>query len=191
MPPGALYAVRAVTERRPPLSLHAALEDIADAVPGGWAAMAAELAPRKPSIVRAWGDPDRREEIPLECAIKLDLLFRRSGGDGAPLLEHFAYRLDQAGTFHAADNLGLGRIVAELIVESSEAHAALVLASQPGAGREHYREALIRLDDAQEDYQTARVFVTAMANGGRLTGPSMMDDLVGVPRATGPPLAEG
>lgn len=174
-------------KRRPPLSIHAALADIAEVVPGGWDAMAAECTPRKPAIVRAWGDPDRREEIPLECAIKLDKLFRRSGGDGAPCIEYFAYRLDEAGFFHSADNLGLGRIAADLIVECGQAQAALVLAAQPGACRTVFREALVHMDEALEEYQTARVVVTAMANGGRLTSPSMIEDLAGVPRATGPP----
>ncbi|WP_051211381.1 hypothetical protein [Sphingomonas sp. LH128] len=174
-------------KRRPPLSIHAALADIADTVPGGWDAMAAECSPRKPAIVRAWGDPDRREEIPLECAIKLDKLFRRSGGDGAPCIEYFAFRLDEAGFFHSADNLGLGRIAAELIRECGQAQAALVLAAQPGACRTVFREALVHMDEALEEYQTARVVVTAMANGGRLTSPSMIEDLAGVPRATGPP----
>lgn len=173
-------------KRRAPLTEGAALARIAGQVPGDWAAMGEEVG-RGESIVRAWGDPDRREAIPFDCAIKLDILYRAHGGDGAPMFETYAYQLDDAGIFHFADEIMLGRLAAHVIRECGEATAHLVISAQPGSDQGDHREALVQIDEAIEGLQRSRVVVAALAHGGKLDPKALLDNLTGDPRATGPP----
>lgn len=129
-----------MTKHRAPLTIDAALARVAGQLPGGWADMATATE-RSESLVRAWGDPERREQIPICDAITLDLAYRAAGGDGAPLFETYAWQLDQAGVFRFSDEIALGRIAAEAIREGGEANAALVLAAQPGSTDRERREA--------------------------------------------------
>ena len=69
-----------MTLHRPPLSIDAGLARIAGQLPDGWAGMA-QAVERSESLVRAWGQPGRRERIPLEEAIRLDLAYRAAGGE--------------------------------------------------------------------------------------------------------------
>ncbi|WP_288806349.1 hypothetical protein [uncultured Novosphingobium sp.] len=165
-----------MTKLRAPLTIDAALARIAGQIPGGWNAMAKALSDRKSaSLVRAWGDPDRREKIPLADALELDLAYRDAGGDGAPLYETYGYLLDAAGTFRFASEIALGRLAVEAIREGGEAHAALVLAAQPGVEARQKHDAMREVDEAIEALQSARIVLEAMTR----------------PRATGPPGAEG
>jgi len=191
-PPGALLQRErlgmTVQKRRVPLTTDAALARIAGQVPGGWAAMATHLGREKgESLVRKWGDPQCRERIPFDDAIKLDLLYRDTGGDGAPMFETYAYQLDEAGMFRFADEIALGRLAALVIRECGEASAGLVLSAQPGADPAEHRLTLGHVDDAIDAYQRARVLVAALANGGRIDSATLLADLAGDPRATGPP----
>ena len=136
-----------MTVRRAPLSIDAALARIAGELPRGWADMA-EAAGRCESLVRAWGDPNRREKIPMDCAIALDLAFRAAGGTGAPIFETYAYQLDEAGVYRFADEIALTRLAAQSIRESGEAHAALVDAAQPGATERMRSAARIEVEEA-------------------------------------------
>lgn len=173
-------------KRRAPLTTDAALARIAGQVPGAWPAMAEHLD-RRESLVRAWGDPHRREKVPFDDALKLDLLYRDAGGDGAPLFETYAYQLDEAGMFRFADEIALGRLAALVIRECGEASASLVLSAQPGAAPADHRLTLGHVDEAIDAYQRARVLVAALANGGRIDSATLLADLAGDPRATGPP----
>ena len=111
-----------MTKLRAPLTIDAALARIAGQIPGGWNAMAKALSDRKSaSLVRAWGDPDRREKIPLADALELDLAYRDAGGDGAPLYETYGYLLDAAGTFRFASEIALGRLAEEDLPDASAA----------------------------------------------------------------------
>ncbi|PZQ56246.1 MAG: hypothetical protein DI555_06430 [Novosphingobium pentaromativorans] len=183
-----------MTKRRAPLTIDAALARIAGQLEGGWNAMAESLGGKSPSIVRAWGDPDRREQIPLCDAIALDVAYREAGGDGAPLFETFAYQLDEAGMFRFADEIALGRLAALVIRECGEASSHLVLSAQPGADVADHRLTLGHVDEAIDAYQRVRVLVAALANGGRIDSATLIadltgdpPDLAGGPRATGPP----
>lgn len=173
-------------KRRAPLTTDAALARVAGQVPGGWPALAEHLG-RGESLLRAWGDPHRREKIPFDDAIKLDLLYRDAGGDGAPLFETYAYQLDDAGMFHFANEIALGRLAALMLRECGEASASVVLSAQPGVDRGHHRLTLDHVDEAIDIYQRVRVYVAALANGGKLDSATMLADLAGDPRATGPP----
>lgn len=121
-----------MTKLRAPLTQHAALDRVAGQLRGGYAELAQHLD-KAEGHVRAWGDPDRREEIPFGCAVRADLIYRAAGGDGAPFFETFAYQLDHAGIDRFFDEIALGRLVGESIRESGEAHAAAIALAQPGA----------------------------------------------------------
>jgi hypothetical protein len=174
-------------KRRAPLTVAGALARIAGQVPGDWSAMAGEVD-RGESIVRAWGDPDRREVIPFDCAIKLDILYRAHGGDGWPMFETYAYQLDQSALARFTDEIVLGRLAALVIRECGEASSMLVLAAQPGADRSDWRETRAHVHEAIDAYQRASVLLAALENGGHLDPATVLDDLVIEPRATGPPL---
>lgn len=136
-----------MTKRRPPLSVDAALARIAGQLERGWPEMA-EVTSRSEAFVRAWGDPDRREKIPVEDAIMLDLAFRAAGGDGAPIFETYAHQLEAEGGAWFADQIALGRYAAEVIRECGEAGSAVVLSAQPGASAHQRREALREVEEA-------------------------------------------
>lgn len=134
---------------RPPLSVDAALARIAGQVPGGWAAMAARCA-RVEGTVRAWGDPDRGEQVPVDCAIVLDLLFMEQGGEGAPIFEAYALKLELDEVSRYADRFELHSLTIDVIREGGEAHAALVRACRPGSGNSERLAALREVTDAFE-----------------------------------------
>ena len=140
---------------RAPLSLDAALARIAGLIPGSWEKMG-ELTARKERTVRNWGDPDTSEKIPIDCAIALDLAYREAGGDGAPIFECYAAKLDAAGMTHFADQIALGRHTADVIKEGGDAHAALVRAAQPGATGQDRATALREVEEAIEALLRAR-----------------------------------
>lgn len=130
-----------MTKLRAPLSIDAALARIAGHMPRAWEQMA-DIAGRKVRTVRNWGDPDTPEQIPLDCAIALDLAFIEAGGAGAPLFEAYATKLELDELARHADRIELGRQTASVIRECGEAGGALVLASQPGATPAHRRDAM-------------------------------------------------
>lgn len=121
-----------MTKERAPLSFEQALARIAGRLPDGWNTMSA-ITGRSASTIRAWGDPDRREEIPLRDACKLDLAYVEAGGDSAPLHEAYTHQLEQAALAQWAPGRELAAHAAQVIKECGDAGSALVLASQPGA----------------------------------------------------------
>ena len=138
-----------MTKHRAPLSFDAALARIAGQVPGGYDALALRCA-RKPRTVRNWGDPDTAENVPIDVAVDLDLLFAESGGDGSPFLEAFAHQREQLELVRHANRMALGVRAAEVIKECGEGCSALVLAAQPGASPRTRAEALTQLTEAYE-----------------------------------------
>lgn len=119
-----------MTKLRGPITYDAALARIAGLI--GWAAMATATA-RAERTVRNWGDPDATESCPIECAELLDLAFQAAGGDGAPMFETYARRLDIARAERFADERQLSIFTGMLAKEAGEAVAALITASMPGA----------------------------------------------------------
>lgn len=136
-----------MTKRRPPLSIDAALARIAGQLEDGWKSVGKAVA-RHPGYVRKWGDPDAREKMPIDDAIKLDLAYRAAGGDGAPIFECYAHLLDIEGGSWFADEAALGRLAAEIIRECGEAGSAIVLSSQPGAGPSQRQKTLREVEEA-------------------------------------------
>lgn len=160
-----------MTKRRAPLSVEAALARIAGQLDNGYETMG-ELSGRGARMVRKWGDPDAPEQIPFDCAIEFDLAYIAAGGEGAPLYEAYAHRLEMAEAACFADAHALGRQAAALIREYGEAGGALVVAAQPGATAAEHADAERELLEALE---TGKRALALLQRSRR-------------PRSTGPPL---
>lgn len=136
-----------MTKARAPLSIDAGLARIAGHLPGGYTDMAT-IVGRAVRTVRNWGDPDTAEQIPLDCAIALDLAFIAAGGDCAPLFETYQLQLELAQMERFACNIALGKHAAKVIREGGEAHSALLLATLPGATENDRKNALRECSEA-------------------------------------------
>lgn len=147
-----------MTKPRPPLSIDAALARIAGQLERGWESIA-EVTGRKNGLVRAWGDPARRERLPVDDAIVLDLAYRAAGGEGAPIFEAYGARLDAAGVEWFGDQIVLGRYASYVIRECSEAEAALVQAAQPGSTARDRTNALREIEEAIAVLSRARMMI--------------------------------
>lgn len=167
-----------MTKPRAPLSVGAALARIAGYIPGDYAEMG-RLLGRSESLVRAWGDPQRRERVAIDDAIVLDLAYRTAGGDGAPIYEAYGAKLSADGTLWFAEEIALGRHAATLIRECGEAEAAVVLAAQPGATRRDRERAMREIEEAMAVLSRARIML------GGVSAPRPDPD----PPSTGPPPA--
>ncbi|KUR80780.1 hypothetical protein AQZ49_01765 [Novosphingobium sp. FSW06-99] len=143
------------------MSVDAALARIAGHIPGGFAEMA-RIVDRNERLVRKWGDPECRERMPIEDAIALDLAYRAAGGDGAPIFEAYAAKLNHAGTDFFADQIALSRYAVTLIKECSEAEAAVVLAAQPGATARDRAEATREIEEAIAVLNRTRLMLGAL-----------------------------
>jgi hypothetical protein len=148
-----------VTKQRTPLSVEQALQRIAGQLPGGVDQMAA-VSHRQPGTVRAWMDPDRPEQIALECAIELDLAYQAEGGSGAPLFEAYAAKLDLAEAGRFAERHRLLDYAHGVVKEGGEAHAALIAFARPGATEHDRRHAL---KEASEAYEKLRDILPLLA----------------------------
>lgn len=155
-----------MTVHRPPLSIDAGLARIAGQLPDGWVGMA-QAVERSESLVRAWGQPGRRERIPLEDAIRLDLAYRAAGGMGAPLYEAYGAMIDAAGVTVFADEIALARHAALMIKETAEANAAAIIAAQPGRTDRDRRQAMQEVEEAIAVLYRTRVLL----GGSPATGP--------------------
>lgn len=118
-----------MTKSRDPMTYDAALVRIADRL--GWAEMAT-VTGRKERTVRNWADPDTGETCPVDCAELLDLAYRGAGGEGYPMADTMARRLELAATISFADQAALSRATERLVKESGEAVGALIAASREG-----------------------------------------------------------
>lgn len=155
-----------MTKQRPPLSIDAALARIAGHLGGGWDEMA-QLTARQPRTVRNWGDPDTPEQIPMDCAIVLDIAFQSAGGVGAPICEVYTHKLEMAGLEHWSDRITLGNHAVDVIKEAGEAHAALVLAAQPGSTDLDFRRAEREVEEALEVLRRTLPLIAARLAGQR------------------------
>lgn len=153
-----------MTLHRAPGSIDAALARIAGQLEGGWAGVG-RVVGKSESMARAWGHPGRREQIPMDDAIALDLAFQAAGGIGAPIFETYALQLDLACINRFADRAALGVHLASVIKESAEAESAMLSAILPDAGPAETRRALRELDEALVAMGTARALLNNMKSG--------------------------
>lgn len=109
---------------RRPATFARALAEIADLL--GWDGCA-EVLGKSESHVRKLGAPDTEREISLRDAVRLDAAFRLAGGDGAPLLECYALKLDLHMAVKAA---GPGCMLEGAALASKETGEAIAAAIQ-------------------------------------------------------------
>lgn len=156
-----------MTKRRPPLSIDAALARIAGQLPGGWGEMAS-VVERCESHVRAWGDHDKRDQIPLPCAILLDIAYQRAGGEGRPLFETYALQVQVAHEAAFASEIELARRACVLIREGAQAQEAMVLATLPDATPQSREHAVRELEDV---VRVATGAIALLAGGTQARAP--------------------
>jgi hypothetical protein len=160
-----------MTKLRAPMSIDAALARVAGHLAGSWADMAV-IADRKEHTVRAWGDPDKPEAIPLPCAIALDVAYRKAGGIGAPLRDAYDTLLDAAMAEEFGDQIELAHATAHAIREAGEAHSALVEFALPGASDEAGIVAERQTDEALVALQSAAATVKRLRRRRRAIPPA-------------------
>ncbi len=153
---------------RAPLSVDAALARIAGHLPGGFDAMAV-ISRRQPRTVRNWSDPDREEQIPLDCAIELDLAYQQAGGEGYPLYQAYAHQLEVAEADRFADRFTFARYAVTAIKEGGEAHAALARLSLPEASEADHRAARREIAEAID---ALRAFLLLLDGPTRVSAPA-------------------
>ncbi len=135
-----------MTKVRAPLSIDAALGRISGQLLGAWKEMATVVG-RSESQVRRWGDAAHPDQIPLPCAIALDIAYQRAGGDGRPLFETYALQVQVALEDAFASEIELLHRACVLIREGAQAQEALVLASMPSATEKDRVHAVRELED--------------------------------------------
>lgn len=138
-----------MTKPRAPLTIDAALARIAGQLPLGFDDMA-RVAGRQVRTVRNWGDPDTPEQVPVDCAIALDLAFIAAGGSGAPIFEVYALKLELAEAAKFGDRHQLLRHGQDVARETGEATAAIIGAAHPGATAADRARALAEATEARE-----------------------------------------
>lgn len=112
-----------MTIPRKPTTFARALHEIAGLL--GWDGCA-EVLGKTESHVRKLGAPDTEREISLRDAVRLDIAYRAAGGDGAPLLECYALKLDLQVPTRPADTSAMLTSAATAAKESGEAVAAAI-----------------------------------------------------------------
>ena len=118
-----------MTKERHPLTAYRALARIADLI--GWDGCAT-VAGKSEWTIRKYADPDTEREISLQDSMRLDLAFRRAGGDGAPLFEAYAARMDIELSMDQVTELDFVQASRDAARESGEAldHAISVAAGK-------------------------------------------------------------
>lgn len=147
-----------MTKHRPPLSFDAAMARIAGHLPKGWADMASATG-HSQGHLRNCGDSGKRERLSIEDALALDLAYMAAGGIGAPVHEAYTVQLHAAFAHRFATALELANLTAEVIKESGEAHASLVLASRPDATPRDRASSLKEVEEALVSLTRARQYL--------------------------------
>lgn len=137
-----------MTKARAPLSIEDAIIRIAAQVDGGFRRMA-EIVGRERRTVQNWSDPDTPEQVPVDCAIALDLAHIAAGGTGAPIFEAYALKLELADAAKFGDRHQLLRHAQELARETGEANAAIIGAAHPAASAADRQIALKEATEAR------------------------------------------
>lgn len=143
-----------MTKDRAPLSVEAALVRIAGRFDNGFEDLA-PIVGRIPRTVRNWSDPDTDEQVPIDCAIALDLAFIAAGGTGAPIFEAYALKLELAEGDKFGDRHQLLRTAQDVARETGEANAAIIGAAHPSATDADRARALREAIEAREALNVA------------------------------------
>ena len=168
-----------MTKHRAPLTFDAALARVAGQVDGGFETLASHCD-RTARTVRNWGDPDTPECVPVDVALRFDLLFAEAGGEGSPFLEAFAHQREQLELAEHGGRIALAYRAAEVIKECGEAGGALVIASLPGASHSELRAAHTELAEAFEVMKRTLPVLEAQLGASSSVA-------VGLPKGRAPP----
>lgn len=152
-----------MTKLRAPLSIEQALARVVGQLADGYET-ASEITGKQAGSIRAWGDPDRREQLPVDCAIALDLAYQAAGGTGAPIFEAYAAKLELAEMAKFADRHHLLSHAEMLAKEGGEAQAALLRACQPGASDADCARAFRELSESFEQHKSLLALLAPKAD---------------------------
>ncbi|WP_242140842.1 hypothetical protein [Sphingomonas sp. TREG-RG-20F-R18-01] len=152
-----------MTKLRTPLSIENALYKVLGRI--GIEA-ACDSTGRKAAYLRNLSDPDKREQLTVADAIKLDLAHRQSGAGGAPIYETIGLLLQATDAELFSDSRAIGRVAMEVIKEGGEAHVALVNASFPGASPQDFTETLRELEENAAALSKAIALIRCISAAG-------------------------
>lgn len=161
-----------MTKLRPPVTVENTLNLLLGTIT---IERASEVTGRSTSYLRVLSNPDTRERLALEDAVKLDLEWRAQGNEGYPLYETYDRLLETSAIERFANSASIGRLTCLVAKEAGDATAALVEASIPGAGVPEWERALRELEEADQ------------ANGPAMALLRELIDQAKRPRALEPP----
>ncbi len=128
-----------MTYARDPLSFEAALDDIVDRIGQD---QVLRIVGRARRTVAHWSNPECDATPPIAAALALDCAWRAAGGAGAPMLDTYRRRFEASAPIVMGIDIGnLPDLTVQVIHESADAKAALVIAMMPGATELQRREA--------------------------------------------------
>jgi hypothetical protein len=125
----------------------------------GWDGMARELGLTE-SAVRKRGDPDSPGSLTFEEALRLDTAYGVAGGDGYPLHQTYALRLQLSADDARSSAVELVRAAGRAARETGEAVEALLAASEPGA------DAFTRQTATREGQEAIEALTSAVSKVG-------------------------
>jgi hypothetical protein len=135
-----------MTKLRAPLTFAQGVTRIAGLL--GWDE-AARIVGRRERAVRLWSEPDKSCGCTLDQARNLDAAYRAAGGEGAPLLEAYAFQLEVQAAAEDSSRRELADGIQEVTRESSEAIASSVAILDPAATPAEIHRALAHADEAR------------------------------------------
>jgi hypothetical protein len=148
-----------MTKVRKPLTPYRALTEVIDVL--GFDGCT-EVTGKKEWQLRKMSDADTGRDISFRDAMRLDVAYRRAGGDGAPFLECFAARLEVELADEADRPDQLLRLTGNVSKEVGEAIAAAIEL----AGRRDDPAAYLRaVDEARQGLATVQSLVSSLERG--------------------------
>ncbi len=135
-----------MTKQRQPLTFADAVTRIASLLS---VAGAARVVRRSERCLRDWSDPGTLTCPSLEQGLALDRAWRAAGGEGAPVLEAYAFMLGVQVREEPASCAALGADIAHAARECGEAIATGIAIAQPGARPAAVHQALVEAEEAR------------------------------------------
>lgn len=135
-----------MTKRRTPLTFPDAVTRVAGVLT--FAGMA-QLLSRSDRCVRNWSDPESSASPSLAQALALDAAYRLAGGDGAPILEAYAFQLDAQIAALSACTTALAADLGVAARECGEAISSVVAVTQGNATPAEVHCALVESEQAR------------------------------------------
>lgn len=142
-----------MTKERRPLTPYRALARIADLL--GWDGCA-EVIGKSEWSVRKFSDPDAGRAISFQDAIRLDAAYRRAGGDGAPLFECYAARVDLLAGGDCAQAACILDASGKAAKETGEALGAAMSAASSAHDPAARLRAIVEVEEGLEALQALR-----------------------------------